>query len=101
MPASDWKLKQAETLKATDADLGYLDYSMYSAAYAAKDPKQKIAMLEKFVAAFPQSTYAESAEATVAFTYQQLQDSPKMQETAEKILAKNPNNASMLVLLAD
>ncbi|MGH9702738.1 MAG: tetratricopeptide repeat protein [Candidatus Acidiferrales bacterium] len=101
MPASDWKQKQAETLKATDADLGYLDYSMYSAAYAAQDPKAKIALLEKFVAAFPQSTYAESAEATVAFTYQQLQDTAKMQETAEKILAKNPDNASMLVLLSD
>lgn len=101
MAASDWKLKQEETLKTTAADLGYIEYSMYSAAYQAQDPKQKILLLEKFTSVFPDSSYTESAASTEVFAYQQMQDTPKMLEAADKVLAKNPNNASMLVLLAD
>jgi tetratricopeptide (TPR) repeat protein len=101
MSATDWRVKQEEALKTTEADLGYIEYSMYSAAFQAQDPKQKILLLDKFISIFPNSSYSESAESTVAFTYQQLQDTSKMLESAEKILAKNPNNASMLVLLAD
>ena len=36
-----------------------------------------------------------------AATYQQTQNTPKMLETANGLLAKDPNNLGMLILLAD
>jgi tetratricopeptide (TPR) repeat protein len=50
---------------------------------------------------FPDSPYASQALGVAAASYQQSQNTPKMLDTANGILAKDPNNLGMLILLAD
>lgn len=99
--ASEWQQKQAATLRSVAEDVNYVEYAMFTAAYQTQDPTKKAALLERFAAAFPDSPYTANAEQSAAFAYQQAQNNPKMLDTAQKLLAKDPNNVSMLVLLAD
>jgi tetratricopeptide (TPR) repeat protein len=101
LTASDWQQQQATALRNVAEDVNYVEYAMFTAAYQTRDPATKAALLERFAAAFPDSPYTANAEESAAFAYQQAQNYPKMLETAQKLLAKDPNNVSMLVLLAD
>jgi tetratricopeptide (TPR) repeat protein len=101
MAPADWEEHRQTDLKSIENDIPYIEYAMFNSAYQAQEPKRKIALLHRFTAAFPDSTYAENADVTLAIAYQEAQDYPKMQDAAQKVLAKNPNNVGMLVLLAD
>ena len=50
---------------------------------------------------FPDSPYADQAMGVAAASYQQTQNTAKMLEVANGLLAKDPNNVGMLLLLAD
>ena len=99
--ASDWQQQQATALRNVAEDVNYVEYAMFTAAYQTQAPAAKAALLERFAAAFPDSPYATNALETAAFAYQQAQNYPKMLDTAQKLVAADPNNFTMLVLLAD
>ena len=101
MPEADWEQQKAAALKEAETDLAYLEYAMYSAAFETAQPAAKAALFERFVAGFPASQYAENALEGAASAYQQAQNFPKMIEVAQKVLAVNPNNVDMLLLLSD
>jgi tetratricopeptide (TPR) repeat protein len=50
---------------------------------------------------YPDTPEGEQAVTMAAFSYQQAQNRAKMQEVANGVLAKDPNNIGMLLLLAD
>jgi tetratricopeptide (TPR) repeat protein len=50
---------------------------------------------------FPDSPYADQALGVAAASYQQTQNTPKMLEVANGLLAKDPSNLGMLLLLSD
>lgn len=99
--ASDWQRQQEATLRNVAEDVNYIEYALFTVGYQVPAPATKAALLERFVAAFPNSPYATNAEEGAAFAYQQAQNYPKMLETAQKLIAADPNNSTMLVLLAD
>ncbi len=99
--AQAWAQQKADNLKGAQADIGYVQYALFSAAYKTADPATKATLLERYVAAFPDSPYAANAREDTAFAYQQAQNYPKMLDAAQKLLAADPNNAGMLLLLAD
>jgi tetratricopeptide (TPR) repeat protein len=99
--ASEWQQKQAATLRDAAEDVSYVEYAMFTAAYQTQAPAAKAALLERFAATFPDSPYTTNALETAAFAYQQAQNYPKMLDTAQKLVAADPNNFTMLVLLAD
>jgi tetratricopeptide (TPR) repeat protein len=72
-----------------------------NAAYQQKDPAKKAALLVRFANQFPDSSNAGQALGAAAVTYQQAQNRPKMLETANSALAKDPDNIGILLLLAD
>jgi tetratricopeptide (TPR) repeat protein len=98
---SDWAQQKADALAKVKDDVNYVEYAMYAGAVQLNDPTRKAALLERFVAAVPDSPYAENAQAVVAASYQQLRDYAKMLEFAKKVLARDPNNIGMNLLLAD
>jgi tetratricopeptide (TPR) repeat protein len=99
--ASEWQQKQAATLRSVTEDLSYVEYAMFTAAFETQAPVARAALLERFAAAFPDSPYVTNVEESEAFAYQQAQNYPKMLDTAQKLIAADPNNFTMLVLLAD
>lgn len=74
---------------------------MVQAAYKATDPAAKAALLERYLAAFPDSAYSENAREQIAFAYQGARNADKMVASAQSAVAADPNDAPMLILLAD
>jgi len=99
--AEMWERERTDKLAAIKENQDYIEQSMLNAAYQQKDLAKKADYLARFAKDFPDSVYAGQALGGAAVTYQQAQNAPKMLEVANGVLAKDPNNISMLLLLAD
>jgi len=99
--ATDWERTKAEKLKAIDPDMQYVEYAFYSSAIKAADPATRAEMLDHYVVAFPDSLYTKNAEIGAVLAYQAARDNAKMLDAAEKALKDDPNNTTVLVLVAD
>ncbi len=99
--ASAWEDQKARTLADAQDNINYVQFSLLSAAYKMPDKSVQPALLERFAAAFPDSSYATNALALAATVYQQAQQYPRMLDAAQKTLARDPNNLGMLLLLSD
>jgi hypothetical protein len=100
-PPEQWPGQQKQTLTDAQPDIAYVQFAMVNSAQKTTNAAARAALLERFVAAFPDSAYAPSARDQIAFSYQQAQVPAKMLEVAQKNLEADPNDISMLVLLAD
>jgi tetratricopeptide (TPR) repeat protein len=96
-----WVITKQQALTDEQADIGFVEYSLANAAFKTTDPAVRTKLFERYAAAFPDSPYTASVREQTAIAYQQMQNVPKMTETAQSILATDPNNVSMLLLLAD
>jgi tetratricopeptide (TPR) repeat protein len=79
----------------------YVQQLVFNGAYQTKDPTKRAAQLVQFAQMFPDSPYADQAMGVAAASYRQSQNASKMVEVANGLLAKDPNNVGMLLLLAD
>ncbi|HXJ11676.1 MAG TPA: hypothetical protein VNH19_05325, partial [Candidatus Limnocylindrales bacterium] len=96
-----WKVEQQQKLESVKDNRDYIEQSLMSAAYQQKDATKKAALLVRFANLFPDSPNAGQALGAAAVTYQQAQNRPKMLETANTALTKDPDNLGILLLLAD
>jgi tetratricopeptide (TPR) repeat protein len=101
MSDDQWSAQKAQNLKDAQADVNYVQYTMVNAAYKTTDLPARIQLLERYAKAFPDSSYTLAVREQTAIAYQQAQNTPKMLDTAQGILTKDPNDISMLLLLAD
>jgi len=76
------------------------EYNAYVNALQQKDPPAKISGLEAFLTTYPNSVMKEDALELLMGTYQAAGNQAKVIETANRLLAVNPNNVRALVLLA-
>lgn len=100
-PAATWHEQKTRTLEANKDSIVYVQQLVFSAVYQTKEPAKRAALLVKFAQAFPDSTYGNQALGVAATAYQQAQNTPKMLEVANGLLAKVPNDVGMLLLLSD
>jgi tetratricopeptide (TPR) repeat protein len=96
-----WADQKARTLESTKEGFTYIQQTVFSAVYQGKDPGKRADLLTRFAQIFPDSPYANQALGVAATAYQQAQNVPKMLEVANGLLAKDPNNLGMLLLLSD
>jgi tetratricopeptide (TPR) repeat protein len=96
-----WEDQKAKTLESNKDGIAYIQQVVYSAAIQAKDAGKRAGLLTRFAQIFPDSPYANQALGVAATSYQQAQNAPKMLEVANGLLAKDPNNLGMLLLLSD
>ncbi|MGH9744201.1 MAG: hypothetical protein ACRD51_17810 [Candidatus Acidiferrum sp.] len=101
MEADNWQRQKAATLESNKDNINYIEEAMYMAAYRTADPAKRAGLLAHFAELFPDSAYANQALGVAAASYQQAQNTPKMLEVADGLLAKDPNNIGMLLLLSD
>ncbi len=76
------------------------EYNAYVGAVQQTDPTAKISGLEAFIAQYPNSVMKEDALELLMGAYQQAGNQPKVIDTANRLLAANPNNVRALALLA-
>ena len=99
--AEAWTQQKAQTLEANKDGIAYIWNAVFSGVYQTKDAAKRAALLVRFAQIFPDSPYANQALGVAATAYQQAQNAPKMLEVANGLLAKDPNNLGMLLLLSD
>ena len=99
--ASDWERQKSQTLENNKDGIAYIQQAVFSGAYQAKDAAKRAGLLARFAQIYPDSPYANQALGVAATSYQQAQNTPKMLEVANGLLAKDPNNLGMLLLLSD
>jgi tetratricopeptide (TPR) repeat protein len=100
-PEAAWVDQKARTLEANKDSYTYIQQLVFGGVYQTKDAGKRAALLTKFAQIFADSAYANQALGVAATSYQQAQNTPKMLEVANGLLAKDPNNLGMLLLLAD
>jgi tetratricopeptide (TPR) repeat protein len=76
------------------------EYNAYVGAVQQTDAAAKISGLEAFLAQYPNSVVKEDALDVLMTTYNQSGNQAKVVETANRLLAVNPDNVKALVLLA-
>ena len=96
-----WEEQKARTLESNKDGIAYIQQAVYNGALQAKDAGKRAGLLTRFAQTFPDSPYANQALGVAAASYQQAQNAPKMLEVANGLLAKDPNNLGMLLLLSD
>jgi tetratricopeptide (TPR) repeat protein len=99
--ADVWERNKADKLASEKDNLDYIQQSLFSAAYNIKDPVKKAGCFGRIAKMYAGTPVETQALTMAAFTYQQAQDRPKMQAAASAVLAKDPQNIGMLLLLAD
>jgi len=99
--AQVWEEQKAKTLESNKEGVAYIQQAVYNGAIQARDPGKRAALLVRFAQAFPDSPYTNQALGVAATSYSQAQNTPKMLEVANGLLAKDPNNLGMLLVLSD
>ena len=96
-----WADQKFMALQNASDTVTYLEQLLFNAAYQTPEPAKRAPLLVRFAQMFPDSSYANQGLVVAATSYQQAQQGPKMVEVANGLLAKDPNNVSMLIVLAD
>lgn len=76
------------------------EYNAYVGAIKQTDPQAKISGLEAFLAQYPNSVVKEDALEALMGAYQQMGNQAKLVDTANRLLAVNPNHVRALLVLA-
>jgi tetratricopeptide (TPR) repeat protein len=97
----DWDNQKKQALQNARDSVIYVQQLIFNGAYQTPDVSKRAALLVRFAQMFPDSPYANQAMGVAAASYRQTQNAPKMQEAANGVLAKDPDNVGMLILLAD
>jgi tetratricopeptide (TPR) repeat protein len=97
----DWDNQKKQTLQNAHDSVIYVQQLIFNGAYQTPDVTRRAALLVRFAQMFPDSPYANQAMGVAAASYRQTQNASKMLEAANGVLAKDPDNVGMLILLAD
>jgi len=105
MSAEGWQQNRAQALADNKDTILYLQQTLYNGIYQSpalsKDPGKRAALLARFAQGFPDSPYANPALGVAASSYREAQNPAKMLEVANGLLAKDPENLGMLLLVSD
>jgi tetratricopeptide (TPR) repeat protein len=75
------------------------EFNAYMTAYNMTDPAQKAAAMEAFSKQYPQSIVLPEALDAAMAAYLQAGNQPKVEESARRILAVNPNSVRALAVV--
>jgi tetratricopeptide (TPR) repeat protein len=99
--ADTWEQQKTHTIESNQDNIRYVQQAVYNGAYQIQEPAKRADELLHFAKIFPDSDYTLTALGVAASSYQQAQNVPKMLEVATALLAKDPKNLGMLLLVSD
>jgi tetratricopeptide (TPR) repeat protein len=99
--ADTWEQQKTRTIESNQDNIRYVQQAVYNGAYQTQEPAKRADELLHFAKIFPDSEYTLTALGVAASSYQQAQNAPKMLEVANALLAKDPKNLGMLLLVSD
>jgi tetratricopeptide (TPR) repeat protein len=78
----------------------FLEAAAFNAIAGEPDPTKRMAYIERFTPAFPDSRFQEQIASYAMMSLSDLRDTPRLISYAEKTLAADPKNLPALLLLA-
>jgi len=99
--ADTWEKQKAQVIENNQENIKYIQQAVYGGVYQSPEPAKRADGLLRFAKAFPDSAYSLEAMGRAASAYEQAQNNAKMLEVANGVLAKDPNNLGMLLLVSD
>ncbi len=102
MSDEDFSRKIADEKAAAQNNCEFLETSGFNSITAETDPKNRMAEIEKFTAAYPESKFSDQVSNYAMYTLGpgQLNDPTRLVSFGEKTLAANPNSLPALLLMA-
>lgn len=101
MNQATWDSQKTQTLQDVHETVVYMEQLLVDGANRTGDAAKRAALLVRFAQLFPDSPFANQALGVAAASYRQTQNTAKMLDVANGLLAKDPDNLGMLLLLAD
>ncbi|HXJ89540.1 MAG TPA: hypothetical protein VMS18_22180 [Candidatus Binatia bacterium] len=102
MSDEDFARKISDEAEANKSSCDFLETGGINVIGAETDPKSRMAEIEKFTAAYPNSKYNDQVSNLAMYTLGpgQLNDQTRLVAFSEKMLARDPNSLLALLLLA-
>jgi len=100
MSDDDFKKQVEEEKNAARNNCDFLESAGFNAIASENDPKSRMADIEKYSAAFPDSKYQDQVSTYALYALGQLNDQARLVAYGEKSLAANPNSLPALLMLA-
>lgn len=102
MSDEDFARHVADDKNAIQSNCDFLESTGFNAITSENDPKARMAEIEKYTAAFPDSKFQDQVSSYAMYTLGpgQLNDPARLVSFGEKTLAVNPNSLPALLLLA-
>lgn len=85
---------------ATKSSCEFLEAAAFNVIASESDAKARMAEIERFTPAFPNSRFQDSIGSYAMMSLSELKDTPRVIAYAEKTLTADPNNLPALLLLA-
>ena len=103
MSDDDFATKVKSEQGQAQSNCDFLESTGFNVIATENDPKNRMAEIEKFNAAFPDSKFADQVSSYALYTLGpgQLNDPARLISFGEKTLAANPNSLPALLLLAN
>jgi tetratricopeptide (TPR) repeat protein len=77
------------------------EFESYKAAVTAKNPAERIKLLEDFLKAHPQTTHAGDIEISLFLAYREQGDAAKTLAAAERLVAHNETREDAMLMVAE
>jgi tetratricopeptide (TPR) repeat protein len=90
----------AEDKSAAKNTCDFLESAGFNVIASEDDAKNRMADIEKFSAAFPDSRFQDQVSSYAMYALGQLNDQARLVAYAERVLAANPNSLPAMLLLA-
>ena len=102
MSDEDLSRKIADEKAAAQNNCEFLETSGFNSITAETDPKNRMAEIERFTSAYPESKFSDQVSNYAMYTLGpgQLNDPTRLVSFGEKTLAANPNSLPALLLMA-
>ena len=103
MSDEDFSRKIADEKASAQNNCEFLETSGFNAITAETDPKNRMAEIERFTTAYPESKFSDQVSNYAMYTLGpgQLNDPTRLVSFGEKTLAANPNSLPALLLMAN
>jgi tetratricopeptide (TPR) repeat protein len=98
---ADFSQQVADEKSAAKGNCDFMESSAFNVVASENDAKARMADIEKFSAAFPDSNFQDQIASYALYALSQLNDPARLVAYGEKILAANPNSLPALLLLAN
>ena len=101
MSDQDFATNIEEEKKAAQNSYEYLESSAFNLIAEQADAKKRMAEIEKYTPAFPNSRFEDQVASYAMLSLGELKDMARLVGYGEKALASNPNSMPTLLLLAN